>query len=290
MPKSMGPIPTQIELWQPGDLVDEADEHGQWLTCLRDTGPNDRLVVWEGAHGRGLVAVVDFAEQRRSTAPRVYEGWARVQPLDPIIRCDAIAREPCLASKLLGKNHGMQGSPKRLTAEQGSAIARMTRLPARAVPIDEPNYDEEVLFWADDDHGPPEAVLEDRIHSERWLWQKLGFPSVPRKQFRLPSGRRPDLLAPGVVADVKRLVRRDDGPGQLEAYLEELDHVQPAHKPWRGLLVHAHDADLDAATVERLEQSRYSGRVEVWGVIEYEEKGTEYEEVVSLYPRDVDAT
>jgi hypothetical protein len=283
MSRVRGPVPTQIEFWRPGDLSGEATERGQWLTCLRETHRLDRLVVWEGVNGRGLVAVVDFAEQRRSPAARVFEGWGRVHILDPVVDYETVVSEPVLANKLSGRTHGMRGSPKRLTPAQGRAIARLTRLPPHAIPTDEPNYDEEVVFWADDDRGPPEAQLEDWIHTKRRLWERLGFPSRPHKQRRLPSGLRPDLRSPGLVADVKRLITRGDGPAQLEGYIAELDLVEPNHAPWKGLLIHAHDW-LDEATTERLDASPYANRIQAWAVVEYEKNGRVYEEVVPLYP------
>lgn len=212
-----------------------------------------------------MVAVVDFAAQRRTPARGSYEGWGRIQQLDPAIGPDALSREPLLADRFLGpRARGLQGSPNRLSVEEGEAIARVaTRLPSQALPVDEPTYDEEIIFWAGDLKGPPEAILEHDIHTTRRMWKALGFPSAPLKQRCLPSGRRPDLVAPGIVADVKRRVSRIDGPAQLEDYLDELDATRPTEAPWRGLLVHPHE-DLDKATRERIASSRY--RVEVWGV------------------------
>jgi hypothetical protein len=256
------PHPTQLHVWKPGRLEDAPGPEGQWLTCLRDTRANDRLVVWEGLAGRGLVAVIDFDQQRSSPAARVFEGWGRAQLLDPMIGFASIAAQPLLAARLLG-TRGLQGSPKRLTAQEGAAIARLTRLPPRQVPVDEPTYNEEVIFWADDDNGPPEALLEHHIH--RRVWRTLGFPSPPEKQGRIASGLRPDLLAPGVVADVKRRISRINGPDQIERYIKELDATQPHHAPWRGLLIHPHDT-LDPATMERLSHGPYGHRVEVWAV------------------------
>lgn len=215
--------------------------------------------------GRGLVAVVDFAKQRRTPTTRVYEGWGRLQRLSPPIGPDALASEPLLAERFLGRRaRGLQGSPNRLSVEEGEAIARVAvRLPPRALPVDEPTYDEEIVYWAGDLNGPPEAVLEHDIHTTRRLWNALGFRSAPFKQRRLPSGRRPDLIAPSTVADVKRRVSKIDGPAQVEGYLEELIATRPADGPWLGLLVHRHD-NLDEATRERIAESPY--RLEVWAV------------------------
>jgi hypothetical protein len=188
-----------------------------------------------------------------------------LQRLNPPIGPDALASEPLLAERFLGRRaRGLQGSPNRLCVEEGEAIRRVAlRLPPRALPVDEPTYDEEIVFWAGDLKGPPEAVLEHDIHTTRRIWKALGFPSAPLKQRRLPSGRRPDLIAPGIVADVKRRVSTIDGPAQVEGYLEELGATRPADGPWHGLLVHRHD-DLDEATRERITASPY--RLAVWAV------------------------
>lgn len=193
------PIPTQTATWLPRNYTGAADpdiEEGEWLRCLRDTGPDERLVVWEGVAGRGLVAIVDYSTQRRAPVARVYEGWGRIQRLTPPVGRDALAIDHLLAERFLGgRARGLQGSPNRLSAEEGEAIARVAkRLPQRALPIDEPTYDEEIVYWAGDVSGPPEAVLEHDIHTTRRIWRQLGFPSAPLKQRRLPSGRRPDLI------------------------------------------------------------------------------------------------
>jgi hypothetical protein len=212
-----------------------------------------------------LVAVVDFGQQRRLVAMGIYEGWGRIQQLEPPIDQDVVRRDPILTVRFFGRGaSGLQGTPIRLSPEEGKAIARIAGgLPPQAFPVDEPTYDEEIVFWAGDDKGPPEAVLEHEIHARRRLWSALGFPSAPHKQRCLPSGRRPDLRAPGVVADVKRRVTRNDGPAQVEKYLEELDVESPENSPWRGLLVHQHD-DLDKATRDRVVASTH--QIEVWRV------------------------
>lgn len=72
------PLPTQVATWLPRNFAGAGEpeiEAGEWLRCLNDTGPDERLLVWEGVAGRGLVAVVDFATQRRAPAARIYEGW-----------------------------------------------------------------------------------------------------------------------------------------------------------------------------------------------------------------------
>lgn len=262
------PLPTQVQTWLPHNFAGAGEpdiQEGEWLRCLKDTAGSDRLIVWEGAAGRGLVAVVDFAAQRRMPAVGIYEGWGRIQQLRRLVTLETIAADPVLAERFLGpRARSLQGLPKRLTPAEGQAIARVAKhLPRRALPVDEPSYDEEVIFWASGDKGPPEALLEHEIHTTRSLWTRLGFPSPPLKQRRLPSGRRPDLTAPGVVADVKRRISRIDGPKQLEEYVDELNAVRQRYAPWRGLLIHRH-ADLDTATRERIASSRYA--LEVWGV------------------------
>src|ERR1044072_9674577 len=98
------PHPTQLGTWLPHNFAGAGEpdiEEGEWLRCLKDTGEDERLIVWEGAAGRGLVAIVDFASQRSMAAAGVYEGWGRVQQLNPVIDRSAIASEPPLAHRFL---------------------------------------------------------------------------------------------------------------------------------------------------------------------------------------------
>lgn len=137
------PLPTQAATWLPPNYTGAGDPdigEGEWLRCLKETGPTERLAVWEGVAGRGLVAVVDFAKQRRAPTTRVHEGWGRLQRLSPPIGPDALASEPLLAERFLGRRaRGLQGSPNRLSVEEGEAIARVAvRLPPRALPLTSP--------------------------------------------------------------------------------------------------------------------------------------------------------
>jgi hypothetical protein len=77
-----GPLPVQVCTWLevPSDFRHEGAPgatDGEWLYCLKFTEPGDRQVVWSGATGERIIAVVDFSGAVR---PRVrrrgYEGWA----------------------------------------------------------------------------------------------------------------------------------------------------------------------------------------------------------------------
>jgi len=54
----------------------------------------------------------------------------------------------------------------------------------------------------------------------------------PGDQQRARSSRlRPDLRAPGVVADIKRRTRRSNGPARIEGNITELDRTRPDEGP-----------------------------------------------------------
>jgi hypothetical protein len=74
----------------------------------------------------------------------------------------------------------------------------------------------------------------------------------------------PDLLAPGVVGEVKRSLTPNNGPAQVERYLTCLEQTRPGDGPWRAKLIHAHEG-LSAAVRQRLEQT--SASIEVWAVL-----------------------
>ncbi|MDQ3609951.1 MAG: hypothetical protein M3459_13805 [Actinomycetota bacterium] len=102
------------------------------------------------------------------------------------------------------------------------------------------------------------------ISTKRRLWRSLGFPERPTTQQWLPNGKRLDLIAPGVVADVKRRVYRNDGPAQIEGYVKELERTRPNDGPWRALLIQ-NVPTLNTAARERIEGSDI--QIEAWTVL-----------------------
>ena len=232
-------IPTQLITWHAYNFGDDPEPRSEFLWCLKATQPGDRQIVWEGSGGRGLIAVVDFGEPTRRLRSGRYERWATATPLVPPISRAQLLADPMLAARLTGAGaSALQGGPIRLTQEQGQAILRVAGgLPRANVPQDKPrkqDLDDE-WDWVGEHDLPPEKLLEIEIADKPRLWKQLGFPTRPALQTRLPSGRRPDLLAPGIVGDVKRRVRANDGPAQIERYIDELAECRPNEAPWRGL-------------------------------------------------------
>lgn len=257
-------------MWHPEHLPDDdgAEWSGQYLRCLKATVPGDRQVVWEGQHGRGLVAVVDFGDYARLASKGVYERWARITLLRPVITREAIRADPVLCHRFFGAGaKGLQGNAIGLSTEEAEAIGRQEpRLPPLAVPDDMPRGDEAVYDWAEEAGGwAPESVLEMAAAGTRHVWRKMGFSERPRQQVFVLGAGRPDLLSPGTVGEVKRRIRVNDGPAQLERYLDALTDQQPEHAPWAGVLVQ-HDGDLDPGVAERLGEMTYA--VEVFSLYE----------------------
>lgn len=124
--QNSGPLPTHVVTWHP-DNYDGQDGigAGQWLYSTKDTGPGDRQIVWSGIRGAGLVAVVDFQREVRprsaqpaAGARRLYEGWARVTPLDRPLSVDEVKSHPVISRAF---EHSIQG-PQRLDPDIAAAI------------------------------------------------------------------------------------------------------------------------------------------------------------------------
>lgn len=261
-----GPLPRQAITWHPQNIgAWEGPPQPEFLRCLKATAPGDRQVVWEGAQGRGLVAVVDFGEPLRRTRSGAYERWAVVSFLDSPVSIEAVRAHPVLARRFTGAGaRALQGNPIRLTSEEGQAIQDVAgALPPLRMPAMTPRGREPEEEWTGNEGWPREELLEVVVSEERRLWRRLGFPEAPQRQRRLPSGLRPDLLAPGVVGDAKKRVGRHDGPAQVERYVAELSRIRPQEGPWRGVLIQ-HAPDLDDAAWERLEASPVE--IAVWSL------------------------
>ncbi len=138
----------------PGRLpTRENPTKGQYLWCLRDTVPGDRQIVWEGAGGRGFIAVVDFGVEARKTEAGRYERWGRFTALKPPISREAIAQHPLLSQPFYGAGaSALQGSAIWLTAEQAAAIDELTGgLPRVSPPVDRPTrHDEAEIHWTNE--------------------------------------------------------------------------------------------------------------------------------------------
>jgi hypothetical protein len=242
--------------------------NGEFLWCLRDTQPADRQVVWEGAHGRGVVAVVDWGVPNRRTSAGRYERWGVVTALTRPISKDAVQVDPILRSRFTRPGSaGLQGGPLRLTQEETEAIVKLAGgdWPKMCLPTDRPSGREREYIWTGRESAPPEKMIEEVVAVTPRLWRRLGFGCRPLLQRALPSRQRPDLTGPPVVAEAKRRIRSDDGPAQIERYLDELRITKPQY-PWRGVLLQAVTV-LDDAARERLGACRESGYdIEAWAI------------------------
>jgi hypothetical protein len=115
-------------MWQPEHLSEDDGTGwaGQYLRCLKATVPGDRQVVWEGQNGRRIVAVVDFGDYARLAGRGVYERWAQVSDLRPVISRNAVRDDPILGRRFFGAGaKALQGNAINLTVEEAEAIGRL---------------------------------------------------------------------------------------------------------------------------------------------------------------------
>jgi hypothetical protein len=258
------PIPGQVAFWHPHNFSEQTagTSEPQFLTCLKATEPEDRLAVWQGRDGGGLTAVVDFGEPMRPDGAGRYQRWGCITVLD------AVSANEVLGPRLTGKGgRALQGKPVRLTDEEAIELAHLTELPPFSGPLRDPEAEEiaeDPDLWRALEGLAPEKIIEVAVATDDRLWRSVGFTSRPTMQSRLPSGGRPDLLAAGLVADAKRVVRLTDGPEQVERYLRELEETRPEDGPWRGALLQT-IADVDSRTRDRISGSDYD--LTVWAIM-----------------------
>lgn len=182
----------------------------------------------------------------------------------PPIDRDAVLADPVLGRRFGGRGaSALQGNAIALTDDEGRAIDALAGgLPPLSPPLTEPT--DEPGWLSDEPALPPERIIEGVVSTKRRLWRSLGFPERPTTQQWLPNGKRLDLIAPGVVADVKRRVYRNDGPAQIEGYVKELERTRANDGPWRALLIQ-NVPTLNTAARERIEGSDI--QIEVWTVL-----------------------
>lgn len=260
-------LPNQVIMWDPVHIAPEHEPGaGEWLRCLKATRPGDRQAVWEGRHGRGIVGVVDFGAHVRMERRGVYERWGAFTALT-----SPVSREQVFVNRVLAQRFGgngakaLQGNAITLTPAEAHAINLLAGgLPPTAPPTDSPGPNEEVIDWTTGENHPPEVVIEEAAANKPNVWRWLGFREQPQQQVHVPGAGYADLLAPGTVGEAKRRVRADDGPAQLERYLDALTRQRPGDGPWRGVLLQCAE-DLDEPTLERLRAMRYAVSVySVW--------------------------
>jgi hypothetical protein len=255
-------LPTQICTWMHANfLAGDSDDRGQFLYALKDTQPRDRQVVWEGGSERGIVAVVDFAVPVVRVAG-IYYAWGTTTMLTNPVDHDAIHRVELLEERFFGRGrYSLHGRAKRLQPRIAEAIDGLAGgLPPPRTPRGDPR-DAPTDRWFGSLNIDPESVFETAVLASPRLWRKIGFPSAPAPQQRISARDRPDLLAPGVVGEVKRRCIPKD-IGQLVRYLDELEESQPRSSGWRGVLIHA--GELSPAVAARADQSPRSTQIEIW--------------------------
>jgi hypothetical protein len=272
-----GSPPKEVCTWLPErsyfvpDPEESEASEGQWLYCLKDTKLGDRQVVWQGARGGGLVAVVDFnGEVRRRVHPEdgrpmsKYEGWGRITSLRRAIPVEEVRRHPVLAG-LFG---GSIQSVTALTDEEAEVIVELAGvLPPPEFEEGEIDFGEEGGKWGPRTL-PREVITEEIVLDESRIATRLGFPSPVNpggRKKRLGNGRFPDLWCPdGVVGEVKNLITADWGPAQIEDYIRQCDEDWPEHT-WTGVLVQG-EPEMAPNALPRLEESPYRDRISVFSL------------------------
>lgn len=264
------PLPTQIHTWHPQNYGAAPDDEldGEWLYCKRLTQAGERMLVWSGRTGAGIVAVVDFegsVRPRTHGAKGNYEGWGTVTPLPrPLSAAEALAA-PVVGEFFAGRSIQR---PQALPGPVAAAVAELVGgFPSVAsFEDDPPRFDLDGGEW-----GaavlPPEVIVEEIVAGSRRVAREIGFPTVVKTQVTLANGKRPDLWCEdGVVGDAKNQVTATWGPAQLEGYIEQCDRQWPRPGGWRGVLVQG-VPDMAPSALPMLEASRYRHRIEVWSVV-----------------------
>jgi hypothetical protein len=270
-------VPNQLITWKQehvpsADSVDASAGEAEFLYALKGTKRGDRQAVWEGGKGgRGIVGVVDFDDPQLLENDR-YRSWGTLSLIERPISPEALRSDPVLGWRFSRPgSYALQGLSKGLSEEEGAAMDRLAGgLPAQCLPQRLPRVGEYVGDWFEI-FGEPEKTFELAVYTSEDLWRAIGFPEPPVMQQRLASAAKgdrlliPDLLAPGVVGEVKRVLREGDGPDQIARYLQRLSQTRPTDGPWRGKLIHGSE-HLSPAVQLRLEQTR--APVDVWAVLE----------------------
>lgn len=255
-------FPTQIATWEQSNVAADSDGHPQYFQCLKATEDGHRLLARE-AQGRGVIAVVDFATSAVGHSGRFYAWGVGTELPRPV------SNERLLTALDPRRGSGFrwaQGGPRRLYEGEAERIADLAGgLPAPRAPDRVPTRRDAKVIWTGDANLPPEVLIEEIVASKVRVWRRLGFSEGPVRQVVISSEDRPDLLAPGVVGEVKNRIRADWGPGQMERYLKTLDRERPGDAPWRGVLIHGFPT-LTTAARRRLDGSPERKRIAVWSV------------------------
>lgn len=244
-------LPSQMVIWAPryvesydaylesGDLFEPEWAFGG--SCLADTQPGDRAVVYEkGPEGNGLVGVFDFNDR-----PMPNERWGRLAPglFTPlpatVPRARLVARDAPRAVRDLFSN--VQGGKRRLAPAVAEAILGLTGdLPDfawRPIPPDLSPADFEAPPAADEVLWANEREMQKAIADHPRSWSRLGCSVRPLLEQRSNDRySRYDLLSydDKVVIETKLagdLLTLE----QIQRYLRTLRKERGG--TWRGHIV-----------------------------------------------------
>ena len=257
-------LPSQMVTWHEHNWTgsDTDGSVGEWLRCLKATVRGDRQFIWSGGQIAGIVTYSGWMR------PGVgfYEGWGSAMRLPSPVPRSRLLENSLTSTRFDGRGiRALQGNPIGVSTELGSAVAEMAGgLNPTMLPVDEPDYDADLILWAGLHGLGPEAYIEAAVATRKSLWRRLGFPQVPERQRKLGTAGRVDLIAGDVVGEAKRAVTLNDGPDQIERYLEHLEVVRERPRSsLKGVLLQV-APDVSNAVVERVRRSPYD--VELWHV------------------------
>jgi hypothetical protein len=244
--------------WAGGDM----GHYGQWLRCLKNTKLGDRQLIWSG---EAIAGVVTFGGWVSEAYKGVYEGWGSISRFVAPLTHAKLLDDPRTRARFDGNGiKALQGNSINLDQKTAAAVAELLPLGVTRIPLDEPDPDEEPIYWTGLDGFVPEVVIEAAVASRKSLWRRLGFRSAPSRQRRLGDAGRVDLIAGDVVGEAKRAVTLRDGPDQIERYLWYLEDVEGRSKAeTKGILLQCAQK-ASPAVIDRIKSSEF--RLELWSV------------------------
>jgi hypothetical protein len=259
-------LPTQMVAYHSFNWTGEGNGGpiGEWLPCLSSTRLNDRQFIWSNASIAGVVTFAGWIRHGKG----FYRGWGSISTLSQPINRAALLADDRTASRFDSRGiKALEGLPIKVSPELAGALSEMAGgLAATEVPLDEPTDDAELPIWTGLHGLRPEAYIEAAVATQPRLWRQLKFPRAPTRQRILETAGRVDLIAGDVVGEAKRAVTLNDGPCQIERYLNYLEVTKrrPRSK-LRGILLQA-SIHTSQAVIDRLAASRY--KLELWSVVE----------------------
>lgn len=275
-------LPNQIAAWHQQNIGDDDPDDqsftGQYLWCLKATTAGDRQIIWEGTSGRGIVGVVTYGDPQIQEGNR-YARWGRFQMFTNPISRDRLLSTPATSNRFSSNGiRALQGSAIRLTEKEAKAIVKLLGgLRPTRLPIDSPDWSEELGHWTGKDGLAAETIAENAICSLPYLHHALGLRGKPKRQVRLGPGRA-DIVCGNTIIEVKRAVTTNNGPDQIEGYLQHLAESRKSGKRGlRGILVQQFRL-AGAGMKQRLAESPF--RLELWAVYQNEDNEWELERLL----------